>query len=184
MAHRSYAFLTGSLVILAGTCSERIHLVALREGVTLPPSHLLADSAGATVLTWVFDADDCLACVTPAAALRRIVARQRATMRLRLLAVASDSAVVAGFLRQERLRAEVVRLSESRARAVLGPLTRPALLLTRGRTLVKMWVGVKAIEGATAGENPRIVRWVERAAGIPAAKTTERAVPGQDGGIP
>ena len=136
----------------------------------MPPSHLLADSSVSVVVGWIFSADDCLVCVTPAAALRHVAIPHGVRIRLRAIGIGGDRAVIDGFFRRERIAAEVILLSESESRSALGKVARPSLFLISDGTVAAAWVGARAIQAATAGDYPLIVRLMDSVVGLPPGK--------------
>lgn len=97
------------------------------------PSSLEAGD-GQVVAGWIVRESDCLACVTPAYELRRLL-EEKQTARLRTVVVGESSDLVEDFLFRERLPVDIRRISEDVFRKEFGALEPPFIVVTYQRVV-------------------------------------------------
>lgn len=95
------------------------------------------------VVAWIFRAEDCLSCNTPVRPFRQLQARYADRVRFQALAVSDapdDRALVASFLKRERLLSFETRLLDlGQYRGSFGQQTLPAVVVLAGGRLLGVW---------------------------------------------
>jgi hypothetical protein len=105
-------------------------LPVLHEGDASPAVWRTSDPAEVLV-GWVFKAEDCLSCYTPASALRHLQGEYGSRVRIAAVLVGRDSATANSFLRRERLNVQLTSLSTLGYRKQFRWTPTPALYVVR-----------------------------------------------------
>lgn len=156
MDRRAAARLTLVLAWAAAACEPT---AAPRPGSPLPDLGAHAGSAGIEVL-WMLRDRDVYACRSAAVALRR--ARQGSQpVQLTIVAVGRNEQLVEPFVRAQRLRARVVRLTLREFIARAGPVHLPALMVARDGRITHLWESAPEVIAATEGEPAALHRAIE-----------------------
>lgn len=99
---------------------------------------VLAEGDSVT-LQWVFRAGDLLSCRTSARDLRHASLAYGSRVKIHAVAVATDVELVRGFLRSERLTAEVVPVSEREYRQHLGSVPTPSVAIVQNGRMLELF---------------------------------------------
>jgi hypothetical protein len=105
---------------------------------------------GETSVVWVVRDRDLFSCRNAARALRHLQAR--GDVRIAIIAVGRDEAVLPRFLLAQRLSAQVSRVDAKTFRDRYGELPLPALLVARGGRVTAEWAAAREVIAATDGE--------------------------------
>jgi hypothetical protein len=97
------------------------------------PSSLEAGD-GQVVVGWIVRESDCLACITPAYELRRLLETKQ-TALMRTVVVGESTTLVEGFLLRERLPVDIRRISEDVLRQEFGAWEPPFIVVTYQRAV-------------------------------------------------
>jgi hypothetical protein len=131
MDNRIFAGLaTLALVLSASMLWQRtdraVSETALGIGSEVP--ELWSEPVGSVVLIgWAFRTEDCLSCVTPAAAFRQIGRKYGSRVKIAALAVGEEPEVVKSFLRRERLDVDLAHVNVATYRTLFGSSPLPAI---------------------------------------------------------
>lgn len=91
------------------------------------------------VLGWVFSAEECLSCYTPAAELRRIQAEYGSRVRLSGVAVDVPPDYAEKFFRVQRLNGSITHLSRGEYQRLFGATPLPAMYVVQGGRIIEAW---------------------------------------------
>ena len=132
------------LAVGLGACADASSSV-LRTGTAAPAA--VARTTGPAIL-WVIRDADVLACRTPAREMRALQASYGDRLRIAVVAVGDRPRLVPGFIREERLAAELVPVSGSVFRREFGRVVLPAVVVVNGGRVVGVWDGSRATSEA------------------------------------
>lgn len=93
------------------------------------PARWTDDGSGRPVVIWVMKGEDYLGCATAAGDLRRLQRRYGDRIRMSLLYVGDNPDRVAGFIRRERIDAEIGTFSPREFRRAFGRTRLPAFFV-------------------------------------------------------
>lgn len=115
---------------------------------------LFAAAPGQATIVWVFREDDILSCSNDALAIRHALLRFPSRVKLIALPVGDDDGLVESFLRRERLRGDVRRLSSSSLAAAVGPTDLPAVFVITDRQIREASSDTTWADGVSRGKRP------------------------------
>ncbi|HVG45855.1 MAG TPA: hypothetical protein VM890_14035 [Longimicrobium sp.] len=127
-----------------GACADAAGAV-LRTGASAPVAVV---SAGRPTILWVVRDADVLACRTPAREMRALQAAYGDRFGIAVVAVGDRPRLVPAFIREERLAAELVPVSERVYRERFGRVVLPAVVVVKGGRVVGVWDGSRATSEA------------------------------------
>lgn len=153
MAARTLA-VAFALVVGVGAASMRA-AGSIGEGDPTPRLGAPVAEAGLEIV-WLIRAEDYLTCETAAFALRRAASRPEAPV-LRVVLVGDDGGLAEGFLRTERVDAQLVRISARELRQHFGGVPLPALYIGRRGAVHRLWSGERDVRLATEGDDPPLL---------------------------
>lgn len=106
-----------------------------------PAPQFWSTEPGQVVVGWVLRGGDLIRCETEATVLRALTRQHGARVRVSVVAVDTDSALVASFFRTERLPAELTLVTRDEFRGQFGTTALPALYLVRNDTVTEVVPG-------------------------------------------
>lgn len=104
---------------------------------------------GHVVVTWAFPIEALQGCSSPASEFRRLQRRYGDRVHLVVVAVGDDPGIVDPFLRRERIRPLVRRVTEAEYARHFGPTALPAVHIIKDRVIREMVTDSTWSDGVT-----------------------------------
>lgn len=153
-----------TLALVGGGAFGKRH--GLRAGDPSPMIWRGADLS-TPVVAWVFRAEDCLACFTPARELRGLQAEYGDRLRIWAVAVDDPRNLAGPFLRGERIRAQHRSIDSGMYRQLFGRAELPALYVSLRDTIRGVWTPQQPDSATADDELPAMMRMITDFSGRP-----------------